>query len=147
MFPIFKGGSKEDPSNYRPIAILNTISKIFKKTCFYSTSWFLKRNDILHKSQSGFRPGYSCQTALLNMIQKWNTALDKGERVGSVFLDWKKAFDLVDHDIYKLKLYKFNDITLKWFTSYLENRTHVVKGGDNVSAKQSIKQVSHKVQF
>ena len=71
------------------------------------------------------------------------TALDKGEIVGSV------DFDLVDHDIlfYKLKLYKFNDITRKWFTSYLENRTHVVKGGDNVSAKQSIKQVSHKVQF
>jgi len=52
---------------------------------------FLKRKDILHKSQSGFRPGYSCQTALLNMIQKWNTALDKGELVGSVFLDLKKC--------------------------------------------------------
>jgi len=36
-------------------------------------------------------------------------------------------------------LYKCNDITLKWFTSYLENRPQVVKVGDNVSAKQSIK--------
>jgi len=48
---------------------------------------------------------------------------------------------LVDHAIliYKLNLYTFNDITLKWFTSYLENRTQVVNVGDNVSAKQSIK--------
>ena len=47
----------------------------------------------------------------------------------------------MDHDIliYELKLYNFNDITLEWFTSYLENRTQVVKVGDNVSAKQSIK--------
>ena len=60
---------------------------------------FLKRNDILYKSQSGFRPDYSCQTALINMVIKWMSALDKGELAGSVFLDWKKAFDLVDHDI------------------------------------------------
>ena len=137
MFPIFKGGSKEDPSNYRPISILNTtcISKIFEKHVSTQLHDFLKRKDILHKSQSGFRPGYSCQSALINMVQKWMTALDKGEIVGSV------DFDLVDHDIlfYKLKLYKFNDITLKWFTSYLENITQVVKVGDNVSAKQSIK--------
>ena len=47
----------------------------------------------------------------------------------------------MDHDIliYELKLYNFNDITLEWFTSYLENRTQVFKVGDNVSAKQSIK--------
>ena len=75
------------------------------------------------------------------MVQKWMTALDKGELVDSVFLDLKNVFDLVDHDIpiYKFKLYKFNGITLKWFTSYLENRTKVVKVGDNISAKQSIK--------
>ena len=96
MFPIFKGGSKEDPSNYmyRPISILNTISKIFEKHVSTQLHDFLKRKDILHKSQSGFRPDYSCQTVLTNMIQKWNTALDKGEKVDSVFLDWKKSFGL-----------------------------------------------------
>ena len=75
------------------------------------------------------------------MVQKWITALYKGEIEGSIFLDLKKAFDLVDYDIpiYKLKLHTFNDITLQWFTFYLENRTQVGKVWDNVSAKQSIK--------
>ena len=67
VFPIFKGGSKEDPSNYRPISILNSISKIFETHVSTQLHEFLKRNDILHKSQSGFRLGYSCQTALINM--------------------------------------------------------------------------------
>ena len=94
MFPIFEGGSKEDPSNYmyRPISISNTLSKLFEKHVSTELPDFLKRNDILHKSQSAFRPGYSCQTALINMVQKWMTALDKGDIIGSVFLNLKKNF-------------------------------------------------------
>jgi len=68
------------------------------------------------------------------------TALDKIDIVGSVSLDLKKAFDLVDHDIliYKLRLHRLTDIISKWSTSYHENNTQVVKVRDNVSAKQTI---------
>ena len=94
MFPIFKGGSKEDPSNYRTVYFKYYISKLFENHVSTQLHYFLKRNNILHKSQSGLRPGYSCQAALINMEQKWMTALDKGEIVDSVFLDLKKTFDL-----------------------------------------------------
>ena len=73
------------------------------------------------------------------MVQKWMVALDKGQQC---FLRFeKKAFDLVHHDIpiYRLKLYTWYAITRKWFTSYLGKNPYVVKVGDTVSAKQSIK--------
>ena len=52
----------------------------------------------------GSREKHSCETALLNIIDNWMEAIDKGYFVGSVFLDLRKAFDLVNHDIMLKKL-------------------------------------------
>ena len=58
------------------------------------------------------------------MIDKWLAALNEGKYVGCVMLDFRKAFDIINIPILckKLKLYKCNDTTLKWFTSYLTDR-------------------------
>ena len=129
VLPIFKGGTKSDPSNYRPISILPTISKIFEKHVNKHLMGFLNKHKLLHESQSGFRHKHSCQSALIKLIDSWTECIDSGDRVGALFLDFWKAFDLVDHAILmkKLSIYKFSPSTLQWFNSYLNNRQQAIE--------------------
>ena len=129
VIPIHKGGSREDPNNYRPISILPTLSKIYEKHIANQLKSFFEKTNILHQHQSGFREKHSCQTALLRLVDSWLEDIDSGNYVGAVFLDFKKAFDLVDHDILiqKLKLYHFSTKTIKLFESYLSDRSQHVK--------------------
>ena len=92
-------------------------------------------------TQSGFRPNHSCETALLFMVDKWLKALDRGEFVGIVLVDFRKAFDLVDHDILlrKLEYYKLNQNCLNWFRSYLSGRTQKVSFKNTFSAQKYVK--------
>ena len=99
VYPIHKGGSKSDPVNYRPISILPTISKIFEKHINKHLMAFLNKYKLIHPNQSGFRQKHSCQTALVKFIDQWLTCIDNGDLVGTVFLDFRKAFDLVDHSL------------------------------------------------
>ena len=82
---------------------------------------FLNSYELLHKTQSGFRPNHSCETALTYMIDSWLKAINDDDMVGVVMVDFKKAFDLVDHNllINKLKHYRLSDETIKWVSSYL----------------------------
>ena len=79
-------------------------------------SAYLNENNLLHKTQSGFQSQHSCETALVHMIDSWLNAMDNGQMVGVVLVDFKKAFDLVDHQILlsKLELYGINNEALMW---------------------------------
>ena len=122
--PLFKSGSKDDINNYRPISILPTISKLIEKWVEKQFSQYLNDFQLLHKSQSGFRPEHSTESALILMIDSWLKAINEGKMVGCVLVDFRKAFDLVDQAILlkKLKCYKRNESCLSWFESYLCNR-------------------------
>jgi len=65
---------------------------------------------------------------LISLTDKWLQALDQGRIIGSVFVDFRKAFDMVDHEILlkKLKIYQCDESTVRWFTSYLSERTQHV---------------------
>lgn len=82
---------------------------------------YLNKYKLIHESQSGFRQKHSCQTALVKLIDQWMSCIDKGDLVGSLFIDFRKAFDVVDHAILlkKLALYKLSEASLNWFKSYL----------------------------
>ncbi|MCG8046530.1 MAG: reverse transcriptase domain-containing protein [Candidatus Thiodiazotropha endolucinida] len=141
VFPVFKAGSKSDPSNYRPISILPTISKIFEKHVNKHLMNYLNKYQLIHESQSGFRRKHSCQTALTKLLDQWMSYIDRGNLVGSLFIDFRKAFDVVDHSILlnKLSLYKLNELSLQWFSSYLLNRKQAVANGQGHSDYIEIK--------
>ena len=135
--PIYKGtGEKTDPGNYRPIAILPVLSKICERAVFDQLHNHIKGK--LYSCQSGFRPGYSTETSLLNITDNWFDAIDKGNVIGLVMLDLKKAFDTVHHDtlIDKLKLYDLDDKCIAWFKDYLSNRSHSVSV-NGISSEQA----------
>ena len=116
---------KTNPNNYRPISLLSVFSKLLEKHVHIYLNDYLEKRQLLHPFQSGFRRKYSCNTALARLTNSWLTAMNKSEVSGVVFLDLKKAFDLVDHNILlkKLAIYLKNSSSLPFFESYLHNRT------------------------
>ena len=61
--------------------------------------WFLNKYKLIHECQSGFRQKHSCNTALVKLIDQWMASIDKGDIVGTLFIDFRKAFDMVDHSL------------------------------------------------
>ena len=123
--PIFKGDSRVDPANYRPISVLSVVAKLFEKAIFNQAYKYLDDNNILTKFQSGFRPLHSTLTALLDTTDNWYLNIDNGLTNAILFIDLKKAFDTIDHEILlsKLQLYGFGGSGLKLLRNYLSERT------------------------
>ena len=96
---------------------------------------FLNKHKLLHESQSGFRHKHSCQTALIKLIDSWMKCINSGDMVGALFIDFRKAFDLVDHAILmkKLSIYKFSQSSLQWFNSYLSSRQQIIESDNGPS--------------
>ena len=122
--PIYKSDEKFKCNNYRPISVLPTFSKIFEKFAYIQLYKYLEINKILFPNQFGFRNKMSTNQAILNHLQFLYDNLDAGNIVFSIFLDFRKAFDCVDHKILlsKLNSYGIRGLPLKWFESYLSNR-------------------------
>ena len=129
MVPIFK--SVRDPSlltNYRPISVLSFFSKIFEKIVYNLVFDFLSDNEILYDYQFGFRSKHSTQQALITLVDRVTKSFDRSNIVVSLFIDLKKAFDTVHHRILLRKLYAYGirGVLLKWFQSYLTDRSQYV---------------------
>ena len=138
--PIFKGGDKACMENYRPISVIPILAKIMEKIVYKQLFQYVTDNNILSDCQSGFRPMYSTQSALLNVCDKWLVAIDNGNIVGVVMIDLKKAFDTVDHKtlLEKLEVYGFSEITLEWFKNYLTGRKQFTSVNGYISDKEDI---------
>ena len=136
--PIFKKGSRTDKSNYRPISVLSIFSKIFEKLVYKRVYNYLEYRNILNEFQFGFRANRSTSHALLSTIENLKEFLDKGSFGVGLFIDFKKAFDTVNHHILlnKLEFYGFRGVVNKWFQSYLTGRNQNVSiNGINSSLK------------
>ena len=133
--PLFKGGSKDDPSNYRPISILSSLVKPLEKHIQTHVMAFFEKHNLFHSSQSAFRKNHSCETAILNLTEKMYASCNNGKLTAAVFIDFSKAFDLINHSklLDKLEHYGISPVSIPLFASYLNDRTQTVC----ISNKQS----------
>ena len=128
VIPVFK---KDDPSlltNYRPISILPSMSKILEKIIYKRLYIFLQVNDILIPNQYGFRKHYSTDFAIIKLLNKITECFANKEHLIGIFMDLSKAFDTIDHNIlmYKLQRYGIRGTSLLWIRDYLSNRKQYV---------------------
>ena len=95
--PIFKGGrirkARQDPTNYRPISLTSCVAQTMEKLVNNQMLAYLSENSLLYKHQSGFLPNHLTVTQLCYLAHQWQMALEKGEQVHTVFLDFSKAYD------------------------------------------------------
>ena len=133
IIPVHKKDETTLKSNYRPISLLPTVSKIFEQIMFSQINDFIQ--DKFNPLLCGFRKGHSTQHALFNLLQNWQKSLDRGEIVGTLLMDLSKAYDCVPHDLLlaKLNAYGFDFASLTFILSYLTGRKHRVKIGDSYS--------------
>ena len=141
IIPILKSGKNStDPSNYRPISLLPTISKLLEKIILKRFVDFEKRNNILIDEQFGFREGHSTVQQLVRIVNDISINFNLKKITVMLLLDIEKAFDRVwiDALLYKLIQYKFPAVLIKLINSYLKSR-HFIVGVDNCySTKRKI---------
>ena len=99
IVPVYKSGDPKLCDNYRPIALVNTLSKVLEKIVSIKLTNHLQINDLLYKHQYGFLKGRSTEQNLLHVVNFISQALNKGNFCVGIFLDLKKAFDVCSHDI------------------------------------------------
>ena len=135
---VHKKGDVNDMENYRPISVLPITSKIIER--HVHKHLYLHMHPMLHVSQSGFREGHSCETALINMLDQWTKSIDDGDLNAVIMLDLKKAFELINHELLleKLLAYNVSELSSTWFKSYLQNRYQVVSLQNGLSDKLSV---------
>lgn len=108
ILPIYKSGNKELPENYRPIAILPSFAKIIESIIYDQFMTFLKDTAFFNKNQYGFISESGTLTAGINLIQCIQESLDKNKHTATLFVDLRKAFETVQHEILITKLQKIN---------------------------------------
>ena len=125
VIALYKKNSRCIPDNYRPISLLSCFGKIFERLIFNKMIKFIDKHKILYIKQFGFRKKYSTILALIDLVDVIKSYIDNNDYAIGIFLDIKKAFDTVNHDILlsKLQHYGFRGHFYEFIKSYLNART------------------------
>ncbi|GBM60288.1 putative RNA-directed DNA polymerase from transposon X-element [Araneus ventricosus] len=136
VVPILKPGKDPtDPSSYRPISLLPTLSKVTEHFILTQLNEHLNNNNILIPYQFGFKPKLSTTHQLLRAVEFITSGFENRFSTGAVFLDTQKAFDRVwiNGLIYKLISHKIPISFIKLITTFLANRQFKVRIRNSLS--------------
>lgn len=138
--PIYKSGDSCLLDNYRPISTLSVFNKVFEKLLANRLVNFFEKHNVIYKFQYGFRQACSTTTALTELVDFVVNEIDCRKIVGALFIDLKKAFDTLNHEILlnKLRCYGVRGLVNDLFRSYLSNRTQFVCINDKRSSIKPI---------
>jgi hypothetical protein len=139
--PIHKNGSKILVENYRLVSMLTVPSKVVEGIMFKRLSdYFVKHQNLLFERQYGFRDKSNTETAALELSRTILKARDNNQCASGVFMDLRKAFDMVNHVnlVQVLEKYGVRGKALAPLKSYLDNRRQIVKIGKEMSHEETI---------
>ena len=138
VIPLHKKENLLKKENYRPVSLLPHVSKVFERIIYKQINIYMQ--DKLSKYITRFRKSHGTQHSLMTMLEKWKSALDKGENICVLFMDLSKAFDTINHDLLlaKLKAYGFSINALDLMCSYLKNRKQSVQINNSFSSTKKV---------
>ena len=140
VVPVYKGDSKNDAKNYRPISNLSVFNKIFEILIYNRFLCFVENKNILSNLQYGFRKSSNTTLAIFDFVSDVLTTFNKKSYTIALYLDLKHAFDTIDKDIllFKLDRYGLRGRANNLISSYLTNRTQYVDISNKHSELNSI---------
>ena len=139
--PILKSVDRSVPANYRPVSLTNHLTKIFERVIRKEIVHHLEVNNLMNKTQHGFRERHSTITQIMCYYDSVLSMMEEGNPVDAIYLDFSKAFDKVDHKILlkKVQSVGIDGKLLKWIESFLTNRQQQVRIGDFLSDKEWVR--------
>ena len=141
IVPLYKKPNSKQIDNIRPISLLSVFSKIFEKCMKVRLVNYLHSIIFQNIAQFGFTKGKSTEDALINVVNKIHESMNNGKKTTGLFVDFRKAFDLVKFDLLLKKMENagIRGVALQWFTSFLIGRTQQVKIGNFLSTPRIVK--------
>ena len=103
--PIFKKNDSLTVSNYRPVSVLTSLSKVLENIMCDQLMFFF--NDTLSDDLSAYRTNYSTNAVLIKCVEDWKYAIENKMSVGCVAMDLSKAFDSIPHYLTIAKLHAY----------------------------------------
>nr|CAI5837379.1 unnamed protein product [Callosobruchus analis] len=134
--PIVKVAGTKKLDEFRPINMLPNTEKVLELIVHRQVTEHIDKNKLININQSGFREGFSCETALQRVLNDFKISLDNGHILVAVFIDLRRAFETVNRTILLSKLadyFGFDGKVLNWFSSYLSDRRQTTKINQQLS--------------
>ena len=137
---IHKKGDKTKPDNYRPISLTSVPCKLMEKIIRDQIVEHMTRNVFFSPFQHGFVSGKSCVTQLLEFLDNITEALDQGDDIDIIYVDFSKSFDKIPHRKLMKKLwgYGIRGKIYKWVKEFLTNRTQKVVVDGKISGSKPV---------
>ena len=137
---LFKKGDKSMASNYRPVSLTSILCKVLESIIRDHLVEYMMLNSLFSDQQYGFIKKRSSTLQLLKVMDEWTEALDEGNSIDCIYMDFMKAFDTVPHRrlLSKLKSYGFTEIMIKWIEAFTTGRTQQVRIDGVLSEEKTV---------